>query len=564
MWATRAKFLYLKIYLKSFRLLKPWRVSLILSTVFGLFVTSIGLLPAFLMKLIFDHVYPLRSLMLLNLILASILVIYLLQFLLDWALGLIRESVSMQFSMELKKKIFHQLCFTPVEHSARISQGDLLVRINSDVERFENMMIETSQTLFHQFFKLVITFSFVLMMDPGLVVFVLIALPLYVFEMKLFNPALGKLQNDQLTVQGKIMGFLKDRFAKMILVKTTQSEKQQVENYSGILKEELDFGLAKGFLRSMAILINSLSAKFLAVILCWYLGHQVVTGQLSIGELAASVALLGYLVTPLTTLVRLFMNWQIDIVSIRRIDELLSDLDSELEPDSSPIDTLGHTLSLELKNISYEYNPKQPVLNDVTVNFSGPGIYLLTGENGSGKTTLLEIILKLRRDYKGSISINGQNLKQISSHQLRRLIAFVPQDEYTLSATVKDNLLLGNNAVNPDFFNKTIKLLGLEYLTEQNKIITSEDDLSLGQRQRLALARAVLSNKPIIIMDEPTSSLDPLMEKDLRDYLLELSKSKMIIIVSHNQHFKSEACKIFHFKNGSISNEGLRGALGHG
>lgn len=539
----------LALYWNYLQLLKPWRTKLLFSTVLTLISVCLGLIPVYLMKLLFDQVYPSKNLELLNLLLAAVAVLFILQFVIEWTSEFLKDLVSLEFMSELKSRIFNSVCATSLEGSAKFSTGDLLVRSQEDVESAENLLLETSQAFLHQSIHLLVALGVVFVLEPKVAVLILIAGPLYFLEMKLFTPPLRKIQNEQLAMQSRLTNFLKDRFSRLALIKAFSAREHQSELYTDLLRSDIRIGMRKSFIRTASLLLNSYSLKIWSVLTIWYLGTQVVHGSLTVGELVVIAALMGQLTKPIGGLAALALNWQVNLVSLRRLDELLRfEQATQVDRVHSPCDD---RISLEIKNLQYKYLDSMPVLRGIDLQFSGSGLFVLAGENGNGKTTLAEIILKLRTDFSGEVRFNGKNLTQ---EEVSQIIAYVPQENNLLEASAMENVLLGNHNDKTNRLKamELARTFGILQLLQDQKTISECDDLSLGQKQRIALMRAILADKPIIILDEPTASLDKEMELNVRQYLKQLSRHKMLIVITHCSEIIKLADKVLSIKDGAV------------
>ena len=279
--------------------------------------------------------------------------------------------------------------------------------------------------------------------------------------------------------------------------------------------------------------------------------QRVTKGSMTTGELVAYLTLVALMSTPAQLLPRAYASLMQARGASKRLKELWLPIKDSSE---QPRGLLTQRPSLELSDISFSY-ANETILNNLSAHLQGPSLIALTGESGSGKTTLLAILLRFLQP-KGNIKISGQLLSQLSEKQLRSYLAYVPQGSDLISGTLKENLCLGREFSDPDLWgvlqavqlSEVVKKLGgLDYALGEDG-----SGLSGGQMQRLALARALLSDPGILLLDEPTSNLDKDTEVALVDLLKTWSKERLIIAVAHRPALIQAADQVFMLEHGEL------------
>jgi ABC-type multidrug transport system fused ATPase/permease subunit len=282
--------------------------------------------------------------------------------------------------------------------------------------------------------------------------------------------------------------------------------------------------------------------------------QRVTRGSMTTGELVSYVTLVALMSTPAQLLPRAYATLMQARGASKRLKELWPKVEDISEQSDLPLEKKP---SLELSGVSFSY-ANETILDNLSAHLQGPALVALTGESGSGKTTLLAILLRFLNPT-GSINISGQLLSQLSEQQLRAYLAYVPQGSDLISGTLKENLCLGREFTDNELWqvlqavqlSEVVKKLGgLEYMLGEDG-----SGLSGGQMQRLALARALLSNPGILLLDEPTSNLDKDTEIALVDLLKTWSKERLIIAVAHRPALIQAADQVFMLEQGQLKTD---------
>jgi ATP-binding cassette subfamily B protein len=342
------------------------------------------------------------------------------------------------------------------------------------------------------------------------------------------------------------------------------------ENYAKLNTEKKFVKLLKNVLKGGIIgnLQGSLTgaiATLGGVVILWVGSYKVIQGELSVGQLLVFNSLMAYFIDPIKNLINLQPMIQTAIVPSDRLGEILDlqlekdiDEDKKINPDSLK----G---KIEFNNIDFRYGTRELVLKNIDFNIEIGEKIALVGESGSGKTTLAKLLMRFYNSEKGDILINGYNVKDINVDKLREKVAYISQDIFMFSGTIKENLSLGDEDIDFEQMVETCKMasahdfinkLPLRYntLLEENGT-----NLSGGQRQRLSIARALLREPDILIMDEATSNLDSITEKAIERTIDKLDITT--IIIAHRLSTIMKCDKIYVMDNGEIIESGSHSDL---
>ena len=319
-------------------------------------------------------------------------------------------------------------------------------------------------------------------------------------------------------------------------------------------------------------LMNAVKGIF-GICILWLGGVFVLKGEITIGELISFNALLAYYIGPIERLINLQPQLRSAVVASDRLGEILDlELEKSLDEDKKvkPKSLLGN---IALKDVNFRYGVRELVLKNININIKSGEKIALVGESGSGKTTIAKLLMGFYEIEKGEIILNDYNLKDINKEALRDKISYISQDSFFFSGTIKENLQFANKSLTDEEMicacKKTkihdyINSLPLKYETPLEE---RGSNLSGGQRQRLSIARALLKNPDILIMDEATSNLDSITEKAIQKTMEECSGSITSIIIAHRLSTIMKCDKIYVLDNGKIVEEGshkeLIGKMGY-
>lgn len=290
--------------------------------------------------------------------------------------------------------------------------------------------------------------------------------------------------------------------------------------------------------------------------------YNVIQGKMSVGQLLTFNALLAYFLDPIKNLINLQPMMQTAIVASDRLGEIL-DLELEKSDDEAQkINPANLNGDIEFKNVDFRYGTRQFVLKNLNFTIASGEKIALVGESGSGKTTLVKLIMNFYPWENGDILINGCNIRDINLERLRERIAYISQDIFLFSGTIKENLCLGDQDLTLDEIVAAAKIakahdfindMPLRYNTMLEENGTN---LSGGQKQRLAITRAILKKPDILIMDEATSNLDSITEKAIERTINDFSKGITTIIIAHRLSTIMRCDKIYVMDKGEFVESG--------
>ncbi len=554
------------LFERFFHLLIPQKKLLINIFFASILYTIIGIIGAFYFKFLIDDVIPYGLEKNLHILSIAAIILVLFKVILSAFRSYLLIYLSQKLDIDLLLGYYNHVINLPMNFFGTRKTGEIVSRFQ-DATKVREAISGATLTLMVD--TLMVIVGGIILYTQNSFMFgitFLIAL-LYFLIVFSFNKIYRKQNREQMEDNAKLTSYLIESLNGIQTVKSFNSEKRvNTETESRFIK-------LLSSIYKLSITGNTQSALqgFLdgagGIAILWIGGWQVLSGNISLGEVITFNALLAYFLGPIKNLINLQPMLQTAIVASERLGEIL-DLEVEKTEDEekkmSPKDLKG---DIDFKDISFRYGTRRLVLEDVNLKIKSGSKVAFVGESGSGKTTLIKLLLSLYPYEKGEILVNDNNIKDIKIDVLREKIAYVPQETFLFSGTIYENLTLG--ADNPDMedvvraakmanAHEFINKLPLRYNT---RLEENGANLSGGQRQRLSITRAMLINPDILILDEATSNLDSITEKAIERTIEEYTENMTTIIIAHRLSTIKRCDYIYVMEDGKVIEEGSHDSL---
>ncbi len=417
--------------------------------------------------------------------------------------------------------------------------GYLMSRLMDDVNGLRWFFSSTLVYIISSFLRFLGGVFFLFYLKWQLAIVVLLVLPILVFCVRFFARKIRVLSHQGMEQQANVTRTVQESLSATSLIKAFSSEKSTVKRIMSELRRAFRIGMERITINSAANLAIGLVPEISRLIVLAAGAYWVITDQWTLGSLLAFQAYIGYVYGPAQFLASANLHLQNALASLERVSALF-DIVPEEETDKDKgkcVDRLRG--EVEFDNISFSYDGRDMVLEDVCF-FAAPGEWIaIVGPSGVGKTTLLSLILGFYKPGSGQIRFDGLPQDEYRLSSLRKRIGYVSQNPSLLSGTIMDNLRYGNEDAGKERVVRMAKAAGIhDFITSlsggyQEELGERGINLSEGQRQRLALARALVKEPDILVLDEPTSALDSLTERSIFDALPALVRGKTLFVVAH-------------------------------
>lgn len=557
-------------YFKRFLLLvKPYWGKIIKGLALGVVVGMIGMVSPLLTKLLVDQVYPAENVSLMHVIVASTLGISVGSMLIGIFQGYYNTVVNTHLSNSTSLMFFNHLQHLKIRFFDEHRVGEIMSRFG-DVGGSLKTVNNLFQTVFANGIYLFIVPPFLFLLHWKLAIISLVSLPVTLIIITISGRIIRKYWKKSAEAFAELNAFQFESLSNIRLVKSLVLEKHVFTKTKNQMENAINIQLKAGILGQIMGFFSSLTSILNTTLFTWLGWTYILSKEMSLGDFLAFSSYIGYLYGPLSKFVNLFSDFQQSSISLNRMYEYL---DSEVEKDPTLVynetEPLKNILTgnIDIKDVSFSYTEEKKVLHNIDMLIEKGTVTTIVGPSGSGKTTLLRLILGMEALQEGSIRFDDKFMKQYSLDEIRKQISVVWQEFSIIKGTLWDNLVLGTENATENNVNEVVKICKLdelvESLPEKYETAVSEwgSTLSGGQRQRISIARTLLRNSPILILDEATSNIDITTETQLLKNLYEYMSGKTIISVTHRMTANHLADKIYILEAGKITSSGTHNEL---
>jgi subfamily B ATP-binding cassette protein MsbA len=546
--------------------LKPYLSRMVLAGVLVMGVAAINLTLLRLAGTLWDIITVQRDQSHMTDMILILLGLVILQGLCSMGHSYLTAWISQRIIADFRRHLFGHLHTLSVSFFARRRTGELLSRLMNDVTVIQSVVTETPIDGAKQLVTFVGGITFLLIMNWQLCLLILILLPLLVLVAKLFGRKLKSLSTSIQDHTAAMSTLIEEVISGIRIVKSFVQTQREETRFASQVEQTLALTMRKAGVMAVFIPVISLLTFSAAAAVLWYGGRQVIEGSVSPGDLFAFVLFAGILIGPFSSAARVFAQIREAQGATQRVFEIL---DTQAEVSDSPTATTLSTVSGHLRadHIGFAYDPRQPVLMDVSFEAKPGELVAIVGPTGAGKTTVMNLLHRFYDPTEGSITIDGQNLRHITMDSWYRQIALVPQETILFGGTILDNIRYGNEkATQEEVVAASRAAHAHDFVMsfpDQYQTIVGEKGINVsgGQRQRIAIARAIVKNPRILLLDEATSALDSESERLVQEALEQLMKGRTTFVVAHRLTTIQRADRILVLNKGHLVETGTHAEL---
>jgi ATP-binding cassette, subfamily B, multidrug efflux pump len=542
--------------------LRPYQGLTILAVLLLLAGAGLALVGPLLTQRALDVAIPRHDIGLLGTLAAVFLAALLLEFVVEYGQTLLTTFIGQRVMYDLRMQIFGHLQRLSISFFDRNPVGRLMTRVTSDVETLNELFSSGLVTVFGDVFTLMAIMTMMLVVDWRLALVTFSVIPLVWLTAMVFRRRVREAFRDIRTRLARLNAYLQERLSGMRVVQLFGREADSAARFGELNREHLE-----AHLRSITIyavffpVVEVLTAVAMALLL-YYGGLRTIHGTLTVGVLAAFIQLTRRFFQPLQDLSEKFNLLQSAMASSERVFGLLDQPVSVTEP-TAPV-RLSQPIRGEVRfeGVWFRYSPDGPwVLRDVSFMASPGQTIALVGHTGAGKTTIVNLLLRFYDPERGRILIDGVDIRQLSTSDLRSLIGFVQQDLFLFTGDILHNLTL-DAPVSAEAARQAASRVGADRFIERlpagyaHRLGERGRSLSVGERQLLSFARALALNPTILVLDEATSSVDAEAEAQIQLAIAELMIGRTSIVVAHRLSTILHADEILVMQHGEIRERG--------
>ena len=466
---------------------------------------------------------------------------------------------------DMRNEMTDKINRTSVSYFDKHQFGDLLGRFTSDVETVSNALQQSFLQVVNAVFTLALVIGTVLYLNLQLGAIVVITIPITFFGARFIMSKSQPYFKQQADALGALNGFVQENLTGFNVLKLFGREDKSLDDFKEITEDLQKVGFKANFISGLMMpVLNGLS-DLTYLIVAVLGGLQVLAGRLTIGNMQAFVQYVWQINQPIQNLTQLAGQLQSAKSSLDRIFQLMDEPDEA--NDATEVLEGDLTGQVSFKHVDFQYVADKPLIRDFNLEVSPGEMVAIVGPTGAGKSTIINLLMRFYDVTAGSISVDGHDIRNLSRQDYRKQFGMVLQDAWLFEGTIKENLRFGNleatdeeiveaaKAANVDHF---IRTLPGGYNMEMNQ---ESSNISLGQKQLLTIARALLADPKILILDEATSSVDTRLELLIQKAMKTLMQGRTSFVIAHRLSTIQEADKILVLKDGQIIEQGNHESL---
>lgn len=552
-----------------FRSLKPWAFPIIVACVFAAGSTVLAIFgPKILGQMTTDAVKSLGATGSIDWApIASsaitLIILYAVSGLLGYFENFLLGRIAAKYVKQTRLKILDKINRLPVSYFDKHQYGDTLSRMTNDVDTVGQSLQNSLSEIISNVVMVVGILIMMISISPLLSLIALVSIPLSTFFVAKISGHAQKYFRRQQDTLGRLDSTIEEDYSGQLIIKMSNHESASLREFKNVNGALYENAWKAQFFSSIAFPITHIFTNLSYVAVCIVGGYQAIAGIITIGNIQAFIQYTTQFNRPLTSLAQIVSTIQLTLAAAERVSKFLDEPEEKLEGNNILKKVKG---KIEFENVDFSYSDKPTIENFSATALPGQNIALV-GPTGAGKTTIVNLLMRFYDPKSGKILIDGVDTKTLSRDNVREMFGMVLQDTWLFSGTIEENLRYGNPDASLKDIKKVCKNIHIDHfitsLPKGYKTVISEDsdNISAGEKQLLTIARAMIANPPMIILDEATSNVDTRTEKLIQDALEKLSKNRTSFIIAHRLSTIRDADLILVMKNGEIIEQGTHDEL---
>ncbi len=546
--------------------LNPFKLILILVLVFVLIYTLLGLIGPYLMGTAIDKFIATRDAAGLMKIALAMLVVYLLNNLFTALSAWLMSDVSQRALKQLRKDLFSHLQSLPISFFDRHPAGELMSRLTNDIEAINQAVSQNVTSLLASVLSLVGILIAMFVLDKWLALASVLVVPIMFwfteFVARYTRRGFRELQKHL----GQLNGVMEEAISGQKVVKAFRRNESSIALFRQHNEEVFRAGVSANSYALLLMPLTNVLGNFFVIVLAGLGGWLALRGLVTVGIIATFITYGQNFIQPLRQLANMYNSIQAALAGSERVFEIM-DTSSEVDDASDAKPAMSIKGHVQFEHVSFGYRPDHLIIKDMTLNAKAGETFALVGPTGAGKTTIINLLTRFYEINGGSIRIDGIDIRDIKKDDLRRQLGLVLQDTFMFSGTVMENIRYGRLDATDEECIQAAKLADADHFIRQlphgyeSNLSERASNLSQGQRQLLSIARAILADPAILILDEATSSVDTRTEVRIQKALLRLMKGRTSFVIAHRLSTIRDADQVLVINAGEIVEKGTHQQL---
>ena len=546
--------------------LKYQKIKLILVIIMVIISSLLMLAGPYLIGVAIDYYIIPRDFPGLLKIVLLLIAAYVLSALANWLQMYLMVDVSQKTVFKIRKDVFDKLQSLPLKFFDSNTRGELMSRLTNDIDNINNTLNSSSTQIISSIISITGTVIMMLYLSPILTFINMLIIPVMLFITGKIAKRSRKYFLNQQAALGKLNGMIEESISGQRVIKVFTREEKQIEEFNKSNEELKNIGIKalilSGFIPPLMNLLNNINFAFIAGVGGWLAVREIIT----IGVIASFINYSKQFTRPINELANQINMFQTAIAGAERVFEIM-DESPEKEDEKDAIRLSNISGKVDFENVTFSYDKKTPVLKNINLHINPGETIALVGPTGAGKTTIINLLTRFYDIDEGLIKIDGTDIRKINRKSLRSSLGIVLQDAYLFSESVRENIRYGRLDASDEEVEEAAKLANahkfIKRLPQGYDTVLSEEasNLSQGQRQLITIARAILANPSILILDEATSSVDTRTELHIQEAMLNLMKGRTSFVIAHRLSTIRDADQIVVINDGKIIEKGKHDEL---
>jgi ATP-binding cassette subfamily B protein len=548
------------------RFLLPFKTGMLI--VFGLVLiyTVLGLIGPYLMGQAIDKFISTKQAAGLARIAIIMLVVYLLNNLFQAIANWVMAGISQRALKQMRKDLFSHLQTLPIAFFDRNPAGELMSRLTNDIDAINQAVSQNVTSLLASVLSMVGILIAMFILDRWLALASLLVVPIMFWFTQFVAKYTRKGFRDLQKHLGELNGVMEESISGQKVVRAFRRNESVIDAFRASNQDVFKAGVYANSYALLLMPLTTVLGNFFVIVLAGLGGWLALRDLVSVGLIATFISYGQNFTNPLRQLANLYNSIQAALAGAERVFEVI-DTPSEVDdgPDAVPLESVHGDVRFE--NVNFEYRPGVPILKNMSLEAKPGQIFALVGPTGAGKTTIINLLTRFYEINSGKITIDGKDICQVRKDDLRHELGLVLQDTFLFSDSVMENIRFGRLDATDEDVIAAAKMADADHFIRQlphgYDTLLSEraSNLSQGQRQLLSIARAILANPSILILDEATSSVDTRTEARIQKALLRLMAGRTSFVIAHRLSTIRDADHVLVINNGEIVEQGTHQEL---
>ena len=545
---------------------KPYKKYVVIAIFMNVVVSALSPLRPYLTKIAIDDYIVNGNYDGLVTISAILFATLIFQAIIQYFLTYYTQLMGQNIIYDLRVKLFAHIQKLSLKYFDKTPIGRIVTRITNDVESLNELFSSGIVMIFSDVFIIIWILIFMFTMEWELTLVSLSVLPFLIYATFLFRKKVRESYRDVRFQLARLNSYMQEHVVGMSIIQLFSKEKKENKNFADINNAHKEANINSIFYFAIFFpIVEILSSGAIALII-WYGGGDVIKGTMTIGVLFAFIQYTEMFFRPIRDLSEKYNIMQTAMASSERVFKLL-DNNTIIENPSTPKTINNFRGNVDFKNVWFAYNNDDYVLKDISFSVSEGETVAIVGATGAGKSSIINLLNRFYDVNKGSILVDGVDLREISKEDLRKQISIVLQDIFLFSGTIASNISLGDSSITNEQIIDAAKTVGadsfISKLPEKYDAEVKEKGatLSVGQKQLISFARALVFNPQILILDEATSSIDTETEVLIQQAIEKLLKGRTSMVIAHRLSTIQNSDKIIVLHKGEIKEVGTHQQL---